>query len=436
MSNPCFYGNPVPVALFLNRRRELRRVVGRIVGHGQSTAVVGEPRSGKTSLLHYLSAPETRADLYNDDATRLVFSFLDNQALRGECDQAGFWELALRPFKEKVIDSRPACPLVQAYWTCQENAFGTFVLERLLAQMAQDSWRLALLLDEFDVLLHHPRLNCAEFFGGLRSLASRGGGALALVIASRQPLIALNAETQKFSRSGSPYFNFLSEVTLGPLPLKDVSELLSRAGERFSTPDRRFLAEAAGGQPYLLQAGAAALWEAYEDDERDPTRRWRQAGNALYDEAALTLGDTWQQWLPATRKALTLAALAYVPTLLGQRRFHLERLLRDGRDFGAEMRALAGRGFVQADEAVPGGWRVRPQALLWWLADELARTLRPETPFEDWLRQQGWEGLLTRGEKEELGKAVRALGELLKGGAATLIEALAQGLAKGLLGGA
>jgi hypothetical protein len=35
-----------------------------------------------------------------------------------------------------------------------------------------------------------------------------------------------------------------------------------------------------------------------------------------------------------------------------------------------------------------------------------------------------------------LGKAVRALGELLKGGAATLIEALAQGLAKGLVGGA
>jgi hypothetical protein len=286
------------------------------------------------------------------------------------------------------------------------------------------------------VLLHHPLLNCAEFFGGLRTLASRSSGALALVIASRQPLTALNAGTQQFSRAGSPYFNFFSEVTLGPLPLKDVSELLSRAGERFSTPDRRFLAEAAGGQPYLLQAGAAAMWETYEDGERDPVRRWRQAGNALYTEAALTLGDTWRQWPPATRKALTLAALAHVPTLLGQRRFYVERLLRDGRDFGAEMQMLASRGFVAEDETIAGGWRVRPQALLWWLADELVRAVRHETPFEDWLRQQEWEGLLTRGEKDELGKAIRAVGELLKDGARTLIEALAQGFAKGLVGGA
>ena len=56
MSNPFFYGNPVPPDQFLDRRRELRRITGRIVNQGQSTAIVGEPRSGKTSLLLYLSA--------------------------------------------------------------------------------------------------------------------------------------------------------------------------------------------------------------------------------------------------------------------------------------------------------------------------------------------------------------------------------------------
>ena len=56
MSNLFFHGNPVPPDQFLDRRRDLRRIIGRIASQGQSTAVVGEPRSGKTSLLLYLSA--------------------------------------------------------------------------------------------------------------------------------------------------------------------------------------------------------------------------------------------------------------------------------------------------------------------------------------------------------------------------------------------
>ena len=435
MPNPFFYGNPVPLSLFLDRRRELRRITGRIVNQGQSTAIVGEPRSGKTSLLLYLKAPEVRAALYRAGWKQLLFSFIDNQSLSGECNLAQFWQLALRPLHEQVIAPNPNLPLTDAYQTCQENAFGTFTLERLLAQMNAAEWRLVLLLDEFDVLLHHPVLNCAEFFGSLRSLASRSRGALALVIASRRPLASLIEATQQFSRISSPYFNFLSEITLGPLPVKDVAELLKQASDRFTPQDRRFVATVAGGHPYLLQAAASMLWEAYEDGERDPVQRWQRAAGNLYTEAALTLSDTWQQWPPTTRRAFTAVALAHIPRLLEQRQFHTERLLRDMRDFGPELRPLKKRGFVTEDAAIPGGWRVRPQAFLWWLADELVRTVRRETPFEEWLQQQEWEGLLTRGEKQQLGKAVRFVGELLKDGAATLIEAAAKGAGAALVEG-
>jgi len=306
--NPFFHGNPVSPAQFLDRRRELRRITGRIINQGQSTAVVGEPRSGKTSLLLYLSAPETRDDLYGSNAReKLVFSFVDNQALGGDCNQARFWELALHPFYERVIrlGPDPYSPLIQAYRTCQENSFGTFTLERLLAQMNAEGWRFVLLLDEFDALLHHTVLSCAEFFGGLRTLASRSRGALALVIASRCPLTDLNRETQQFSRTGSPYFNFLDEITLGPWPDKDVTELLGRAGDRFTTADRRFITKVAGGHPYLLQVAAFELWETYAEGQEDPHRRWQQAGQSLYDKAALILDDTWRLWSPATRKAFT-----------------------------------------------------------------------------------------------------------------------------------
>lgn len=54
MPNPFYYGNPIPSEQFFNRRSQLRRITSRIVNQGQSTAIVGEPRSGKTSLLLYL----------------------------------------------------------------------------------------------------------------------------------------------------------------------------------------------------------------------------------------------------------------------------------------------------------------------------------------------------------------------------------------------
>ena len=100
------------------------------------------------------------------------------------------------------------------------------------------------------------------------------------------------------------------------------------------------------------------------------------------------------------------------------------------------MRALAKQGFVTEDKTAPAGYRIRPQAFLWWLADEMVRTVREETPFEDWLQKQELGALLTRGEKEQLSRAVRKVGSLLKNGVATLIEAAAKGVGQAVVKGA
>jgi hypothetical protein len=426
MFNPFFYGNPVSPDQFINRRRELRRIISRIANQGQSIAVVGEPCSGKTSLLVYLSAPETRAKCYGSDGERLLFSYLDAQTLGGEFSQAQFWEYGLRPLFDRVIIPNPNTPLAQAYRTCVENGFGTFVLERLLAQVGPTGWRLVLMLDEFDVLLHHPILNSAEFFGSLRSLISRSRGALALVIASRRSLANLNEATQQFSHTGSPYFNFLSEITLGPLPNHAVAELLRRAGDTFTADDCRRIIEVAGGHPYLLQVSASALWEVYTEDSGDPDRQWQRVGQKLYGDAARILGDIWRLWSPETRRAFTAVALTQM-NVLGQSKLHVKRLLRGLRGLEQELQLLEKQGFLVKDENVPGGWQVRPRVFLWWLADDLARTVRQETPFEEWLQKQELEVLLTRDEKERWRKAIRAVGTMLRDGAMTLIEAAARG---------
>jgi len=104
MSNPFFYGNPVPFDKLIDRHKEIRRIVGRILNQCQSTAIVGEPRSGKTSLLLYLAALETRKELYGADSKRMLFSFLDAQTFGGKFSQAQFWERVLRPLQDSAVN--------------------------------------------------------------------------------------------------------------------------------------------------------------------------------------------------------------------------------------------------------------------------------------------------------------------------------------------
>ena len=88
--------------------------------------------------------------------------------------------------------------------------------------------------------------------------------------------------------------------------------------------------------------------------------------------------------------------------------------------------------FTEEDETVPGGWRVRPGAFLWWLADELTRTVRSDEAFEDWLRAEVVEGPLTRKEKQQLSQVARQTMDLVRGGVSALIEAAAYGIGSGL----
>lgn len=436
--NPFFHGNPVEPKDFFNRRQPLRRVVGRILSGGQSTAIIGEPRVGKTSFLHYLVGPkEVRETLYGDQANRLLFAYLDSQVLSGQFTAAQFWEQVLMLGLEWVVQAQSDTALAQQYQICRNNSFGPFTLEALFRLLKADGWRLVVLLDEFDLLLHHPVLNSADFFGGLRSLSSRSEGALALVIGSRLPLSQLNARTQTFNPTGSPYFNTFAEITLGSFPERDIATLLDRAGECFTTWDKRAIRVIAGGHPFLLQTAAAALWDAHEEGVTDTFERRREMGQRVYRENKWLFYDTWRIWTPALRKAFSTVALAHTAHLLPQREFLPDAFIAGLRDFGPELDDLNAAGLVIRDEQVRGGWRVAPQAMLWWLADELVRSVRRnEVSFEDWLRAQELDNLLTRKEKEQLGQVIQGAVQVLGQGATTLVEAFAKGIGESLTGGA
>ncbi len=436
MTNQFIFGTSVSGFNFIGRAREIRRIVGRLSNSGQSLAICGEPRIGKTSLLYHLQDPTLREVRYGELAANLFFQYIDAQTLDVSFDQNQFWQIALQPLVEKLEQTHHVA-MSAAYDTTKREGFGTFGLERLLAHMQSAGWRLVLLIDEFDNLLSHPVLHQAEFYGSLRSLASRYTS-LSLVIASRQNLEQLNDKTSEYSHLGSPYFNFMTQVVLGALEKKDALQLVASLQPDLSAADAEFLYHVAGGQPFLLKTAAEALRDAYDDGEPGSLARWESASRDLYDSARPILKETWQTWSPESRMAVAIVALASLPRLVTVRDFDLDELLSSLPDYRNEVDDLCKRGFLVHDASPESrtGYRLQAQVMLWWLAAELLRVTRPqdEKDLGDWLRAQQWDGLIKGAEKAQLKKALASLGGLLKTGVESFIKASAEGFAKGLAG--
>jgi len=435
-ANPFFYGNPVSHDNFIGRRRELRRVTGRLLNKGQSTAIIGDPHIGKTSFLDYIAHQETHNKLYGNNADRWYFSQIDIQMLGGQFTPAQFWEHALAPLKKQIEKGSVDSSLSKQYTICYESNFGNFTLETLFSLLRKAEQRFILLLDEFDVLLHHSVLNKAEFYSGLRSLASRSKGAFALIIASRIPLSQLNAITQEFKATGSPFFNIFSEITLGPLTESGVKQLLSLAGNRFTTSDKQIIRTLAGHHPYLLQSASSALWEAYEEDEMIHTEKIREAvATRLYRELNHFFSDTWNVWTPEMRKAFTAVAIAHQATLLPETTFRLSALLKEFHHWGPELGDLEERGLIVKDKSFKTGYRVSSGILLTWLADELVKVVRSDKPFDTWLQDEKIDtAFLSTREKNVFKDAVTGAAKALGQGATAMIEAFGKGLGSGVAG--
>jgi hypothetical protein len=434
MNNPFILSVSASGVNFVGRAREIRRIVSRVAGGGQSVAITGEPRIGKTTLLRYLYNPDRQAELFGDLAPHLLTQYIDVQTFGPTFDQGQFWQIALQPLAEKLIESSQST-LCAAYDTCKSEGFSVFNIERLLAQMQLLGWRLVILLDEFDNLLNHPTLHQAEFYGGLRSLASRYES-LALVTASRQPLEILNETTREYSKLGSPYFNFMTPVVLGMLEKKDVLQLLKAGEAHFSLQDYEFIYSNAGGHPYLLKIAASGLWDAYEDSETDSLLRWEIAARELLYAAHPVLSDTWRLWTIETRKAIITIALDTIPGLVSNKEFDIDSLLKSFADYIPEVDELRKRGFLVQDTGMRTGYRLQAQIMLWWLASELFRSFRSQNDNDlgDWLRTQEWDGIIKGEEKAQLKKALTSLGGLHKNGVESFIKASAESFAKGLTG--
>ena len=466
---PFVVGRVVNPEEFHNRDRALRRLVGRLVS-GQSTAIIGQPHIGKSSLLHYLLNQDVRQKLVGEQLAQSIFSYFDFQPHNhSNFDQAAFWKQVLTPLvqhfapieiiprlslpelrrkvketihgspeereiqeqirlakQEKQPNLSQTHPVYAAYQTAEDNQFGTFTLEQFFTILAKEGWQFVLFIDEFDTLLTHPVLNRAEFYGSLRSLASRFQS-FTLVIASRRSLEFLNRETQKINPHGSPYFNVFTEIRLGPLPQNHAEMLLQQAEGGFGTLDRKFILQTSGRHPYLLQTAASVIWELHEEKIQG-MERYKTASDKLYERARDHFADTWTAWTPADKKVVTIIALTHVHGKIAHHDFALPSFFETLSDYSSELRRLKESGTLIETE---DGWRIPQEAFLWWWADTIKAIVRENSDFESWLCGQEMDGMFTKDECKQMKQTAKQISGALGKGASTLIESFAKGLGEG-----
>lgn len=377
--NPFRYGKPVPPNCFVGRQNAMRTVFARIY-NGESSALVGTPHIGKTSFLHYIRDDATRAEWLGDAAEHHLFVDLDCHLLATDYEPANFWEEVLGNLEAMLPDGNAR----RQIGVVRQSHYGSFTLKRLFDLLGRNGQRVVLLVDEFDLLLGHPNFNTAEFFGALRSLSVQTDG-LALLTASRLSVAEMNRRSQAINPLGSPFFNNLIEVRLQPLENTEIDMLIEQSldgtGVMFDNDDRAFLRRISGRHPFLVQIGAAALFEACARGLVQPESHLT-AAQQLQHHATDHFNIEWRIYDQDTRTVLVALALAEhprpdVPTLALSDTHDLElRWLVDGSIIEQESAGLAWNNAT---------WRIAAQSFGEWLLDNEAwRTLdEPTRPLLD-----------------------------------------------------
>jgi hypothetical protein len=383
MPSPFLPGNPLPPHLHLGRTRPLARILDRLSTHGQSTAILGDPRTGKTSLLDLVAA--SRDSLRHADSAHLILSPLDSHTLDRGITVADFWDLALAPLEAPGSPLPADSPAISALHAWRTTGSSPRRLPQLLAALRAASARLVLLVDEFDHLVRNCVTDPRSFFGILRAAATTSG-ALALVVATRTPLADLDEFAQQNGYSGSPYFNFMTEETLGPLTPDETTTLLSRAAGRFTVADQALIRTLAAGHPYLLQLVADILYRALEDASPDP--HVETADRALR-EASRTLANLWRHWPAPQRFVLASVALG-VRTSITRFREPVDMSLAQGylRSNGTDL-------------------HVAPELLAMWILRHFAAHAGSESRWRDWLGPEEHPISLQRADREAWVHAAR-----------------------------
>jgi hypothetical protein len=248
---------------FFGREREL----ARIFGCWQSSplmhvTLIGPRRSGKTSLLHYLSAitATPRSDCRSSQRTDWL-----PEPHRYRWIWIDFQDPRMR-VRERLLQHLLAGCGIEAPRPC--------TLESFADAMDSHAWEspCIVLMDELERGLASPELD-QDFWHCLRALMNMPTqGNLGFLLSSHEPPQDIAEERGKTS----PFFNMFQTLELGPFTEAEARELIASSPQPFPEKDVDWILSQSGRWPFLLQVLCQERLMALGQD--DASENWKEAG--------------------------------------------------------------------------------------------------------------------------------------------------------------
>jgi len=421
------YGRPVRTTEFINRESELRTIFDRIKTR-ESTAIVGEAKIGKTSLLLKVFHPDTINTYLQDKAKEYFFIFSDLLPIDPETyTQIQFWSENLEPITQLNI------PEINAKLDkLKENNYAYNALKSLFDFLANNcNITLVLLLDEFDRLLLHENFKNPQFYTGLRSLATLTSG-LILITASHLNVEEMNQIGREYIGDGDKnILNMLVEINLGPFDPVSTGRLLSKGGELLTTEDRIFITRVAGYHPFFIQALMSCIFE----QDLDKNNKYEKAAEAYFERISAHFEAIWNSLDDNTRTAAVILSLVELNGKARGQKYSF-REIEDTDAFGPELNKLKKIGLA---EQVSDGWQFDAEHLMvwrgqkwtikmlsftWWIRDAVIAEKRTIPGYNDWLTNKRYRIFLTDQQWNTLASTLRGAPEWAVKGVAGLARTL------------
>lgn len=408
--NPFIYGIPVPVERHINREDAVRKIFSRIKNK-ESTAIVGYPQIGKTSLLKYILSNSVLNNWLRHDAKNLIPVEVDVYAgwLSVEKTPADFWRFVF----EKVETSLEAGQLRDGIKSVRSNQYGSATLVNYFKLMGNTGKRVLLVIDEFDSLLHHPNFSNAEFFGALRSLATNTEG-LQLITSSVTSVEEMDELAYKINPlAGSPFFNNFTNVRLELFNDKAIDNLidstLEPTGIVFGKSERDFVVRVSGRHPFRVQAACASLFDQISNGE-DSGVKYSLAIESFRTGTEHHFSHIWKRLDEKSKTVLVIMTILWLHGIVLGKEYGFGQIEKS-QVFEPELQKLSSIGLVEKvgqrskwqwdsenlliwrDQK----WQISCEGMVWWLTHSVLGNSREIPNVEKWLHDQEVVGyLLTR----------------------------------------
>lgn len=378
-ANPFVNGPIVKGKYFINRELELKLIFDKLghPDHPQSTAIIGPPHIGKSSLLYRLEDKRIQK-MYLADNNKITISLLNLRTTTDAYTPREFWLDAIAPLDGKS-------EMLNTYIQTLRN---TKNMRRSLKSLFKylgttNTIRLVLLVDDFERLLKYPNFQDPSFFANLRSLTNSTDG-LVVIITSDLPLDILNKHGRSLLGNGSPFFNNMFEIFLHPFHSKFVKRLLLQGNSESYTINQSLIQLLAGHNPFMLQACASSFFTlgSYENGIING-----DAIKAFYRGVRVHFIETWKYLDNDSRQVSLILALDILQDIAHSERLNINNL-DEARIFWGKLRYLEENGIIVRVQKEHGRyfWNLDSIAFLWWLYTEILSKENTTKEIVEWMK--------------------------------------------------